>query len=160
MNWRLGQNSTHCTDSRMALFNMMHTARLAAVGPWAFILAVLESIFPEKKRLFFLAELSGSVASRKQVSSKIIPQLRHFTVDLLICWWFFFFFFFFLRGSAGSRHIKFIFFWKMKMWLCQGRGTRNAHSGLGVSCHREVSRQSVLPLTAFRGFSVPWWCCS
>ena len=37
------------------------------------------------------------------------------------------------------------------MIVFQGRGTTNAHSGLGVGSHREVSRQSVLPLTALRG---------
>ena len=44
----------------------------------------------ERQRGFSLAEeLSGTVASRKQVSSKIIPQRTHFIVDLLICLWFF-----------------------------------------------------------------------
>ena len=66
----------------------------------------------EHQRVFSLAEeLSGTVASRKQISSKIVPQLTHFIVDLLICLWFFFLGW----GGAGSMHIKFIFFWKMKV---------------------------------------------
>lgn len=63
--------------------------------------------------------------------------------------------FFGVGGCGFQAYQIYIFLEDESVIVFQGRGTTNAHSGLGVSCHREVSRQSVLPLTTFRGVSVP-----
>ena len=78
----------------------------------------------EGQRVFSLAEeLSGTVASRKQISSKIVPQLTHFIVDLLICLWFFF-----LGGGGGGfqAYQVYIFLEDESVTVFQGRGATNA----------------------------------